>query len=47
MTTGADLLKESLRMYVLFNLLPENKDKVWFDYMDRFDHNLCLDEPDV
>jgi len=40
-------LSESLRMYVLFDLLPENKNKVWFDYMEKFDTNLCLDLKDV
>ena len=34
-------------MYVLFDLLPVNKNKVWFDYMEKFDSNLCLDVKDV
>jgi hypothetical protein len=45
--SGAELLKESLRMYLLFNMLPENKNLIWFDYMSKFDNNLCLEIKDV
>lgn len=45
--SGSDLLIESLRMHLLFNLLPENKNKLWFEYMNRFDDNLCLEVKDV
>jgi len=34
-------------MYLLFNMLPANKDEVWFKYMIGFDSNLCLDVKDV
>ncbi len=44
---GSELLKESLRMYLLFNMLPENKNTIWFDYMNKFDDNLCLEVKDV
>jgi hypothetical protein len=43
----AEILKESLRMYALFYLLPENKDSIWFEYMERFDEQICLEEKDV
>lgn len=46
-TPGGEILKESLRMYALFYLLPENKDSVWFEYMERFDEQICLEEKDV
>jgi hypothetical protein len=45
--SGSELLKESLRMYLLFNMLPENKNTIWFDYMNKFDDNLCLGFKDV
>lgn len=45
--SGSDLLKESLRMYLLFNMLPENKNTVWFEYMNKFDDNLCLEVKDI
>lgn len=34
-------------MYVLFEMLPEDKNYVWFSYMDNFDSNLCLEVMDV
>jgi hypothetical protein len=34
-------------MYLLFNLLPENKNSIWFDYMNKFDDNLCLEIKDI
>ena len=34
-------------MYLLFNMLPENKNTIWFDYMNKFDDNLCLEVKDV
>ena len=45
--SGSDILKESLRMYVLFDLLPESKNDLWFRYMDKFDKKDCLEEKDV
>ena len=45
--SGSELLKESLRMYLLFNMLPENKNTIWFEYMNKFDDNLCLEVKDV
>ena len=45
--SGSELLKESLRMYLLFNMLPENKNTIWFEYMNVFDDNLCLEVKDV
>ena len=34
-------------MYLLFNMLPENKNTIWFEYMNVFDDNLCLEVKDV
>lgn len=34
-------------MYLLFNMLPENKNTIWFEYMNKFDDNLCLEVKDV
>lgn len=45
--SGSELLKESLRMYVLFDMLPQNKNLVWFEYMNQFDENICNELPDV
>lgn len=34
-------------MYLLFNFLPESKNKAWFEYMKKFDDNLCLELKDI
>ena len=28
-------------------MLPENKNTIWFEYMNKFDDNLCLEVKDV
>ena len=46
---GADIIREQLRAYFLWEtILSEKKDKeLWWRYMAKFDHNICLDKKDV
>lgn len=47
-TKGSDLVNQQLREYYLWEQVKDTNNKeMWWHYMGKFDHNVCLELKDV
>ena len=43
-TKGSDIVKEQLREYFLWEEVRSQNPSVWWEYMTKFDDNICLEK---